>query len=75
MPAPRALDPRPRRLTCRECNQPFETPRIGRPPSRCDSDKCRKAAEARRQREYRRSLVRDREELAALRRVLGEVAA
>src|SRR4051794_40930 len=75
VPTPRAIDPRPRRLTCRECDRPFEAPRIGRPPPHCPTDRCRKAAEARRQREYRRSLVRDREELAALRSVLREVAA
>ncbi len=74
MPALNTLDPRPRRLTCIECSQPFDAPRVGRTPTRC-SDECRRAAAARWQREYRRGLVRDREELLALRQALGTVAA
>ena len=74
MPAPHATDSRPRRLTCTVCNQPFEAPRLGRTPTRC-SDACRRAAAARWQREYRRGLVRDREELLALRQALSAVAA
>ncbi len=72
---PHSFDPHVRVLTCDECEQPFEAPRMGRPPKRCGADACRKAAEARRQREYRRSLVRDREELLALRQALSAVAA
>jgi hypothetical protein len=64
---------RPRLLTCSECREPFRAPRIGRPPLRC-SDRCRKAAGARWQRDYRRALVRDREELAAVRAVLQRAA-
>ncbi len=66
-------DNRLRLLTCTECGDAFSAPRIGRPPKTC-SEKCHKAHANRYAREYRRQLVRDREELAALRAVLRDVA-
>ncbi len=71
----RPYDPRTRIIVCAECEQPFEAPRMGRPPKRCSADACQRAAAARWQREYRRGLVRDREELHALRQALSDVAA